>query len=145
MNAMANRISGTVRQHTVEFTGYLLASLLALAVDYSCYWFLAGNHILSQPTAAVIGYLIGLIVAYFLIAERVFKDGWLKNKKYYELILFLVSGILGAILTYLAVFLYGYIIRENIHEAKIFAIGLSFTGVYAFRKLVVFRRRGMKR
>lgn len=138
---MISRFSSNAKQHAVEFIGYLLASLLALAVDYSCYWFLAENHILSQPTAAVVGYLIGLIVAYLLIAGRIFQDGWLKNKKHYELMLFLVSGILGTALTYLAVLLYGHIIRENVHEAKIVAIGVSFTGVYAFRKLVVFRRK----
>ena len=127
------------RLKPVEFIKYTLASALAFAVDYACYWFLVRNQLLDLPKAAVIGYITGLVVAYFLIATRVFKDGRLKDRKSIEAFLFLLSGLLGIMLTYLSVTVVVLIFGERINLAKFTAVGVSFIGVYLFRKLYVFR------
>jgi len=89
--------------------------------------------------ASVFGYLFGMIVAYILIRDNVFNDGWLEDKKKLEFMLFLLSGLLGLALTYGSVRCVVYMIGERINLAKLVAVGVSFVGVYFFRKFVVFR------
>jgi len=133
------------RNHVIEFRKYLLASAQALVVDYGCYWVLATNGLMSLPLAAVAGYSAGLVVAYFLIAEKVFKDGWLNHNKKLEFLLFVTSGLWGILLTYITVWTFILIIGERINMAKLTAVVVSFVGVYIFRKLVVFRSKQHKR
>ena len=128
------------RQNVVEFIKYTLASALALVVDYGCYWLLVSNKLLDLPKAAVVGYIAGLVVAYFLIADRVFKDGWLKDKKRLEALLFFISGMLGILLTYLTVKVAILLFGERLNIVKISAVFISFTGIYFFRKFIVFKR-----
>jgi putative flippase GtrA len=125
--------------YSLEFLRYVLVSALALIVDYGCYWILASNQLLDLPKAAVVGYTVGLIIAYFLIADRVFQNGWLKDKKHIEAFLFLLSGLLGIILTYIVVKVVLLIFGERINLAKLIAVGVSFIGVYIFRKFYVFK------
>ena len=124
----------------LEFAKYVSASAAALLVDYGVYWLIARKELLTLPQAAVVGYLAGLVVAYFLISGRIFKEGWLKSKKIYELLLFVGSGLLGTAITYGTVKLYVLLVGTDINQAKFAAIVVSFFSVYGFRKWVVFRR-----
>ncbi|MGB8227436.1 MAG: GtrA family protein [Sedimentisphaerales bacterium] len=129
------------RENAIEFRKYFFASAQALAVDYGCYWLLASNGLMSLPSAAVTGYSAGLVVAYFLIADKVFKNGWLNKNKKLEFLLFVASGLLGILLTYVTVWTFIQIIGERINMAKLSAVVASFVGVYIFRKLVVFKSK----
>ena len=129
------------RNNAIEFRKYLFASAQALVVDYGCYWLLATNDLMSLPSAAVTGYSAGLVVAYFLIADKVFKDGWLNKSKKLEFLLFVASGLLGILLTYATVWTFILIIGERVNMAKLSAVVVSFVGVYIFRKLVVFKSK----
>jgi putative flippase GtrA len=129
------------RNNAIEFRKYLFASAQALVVDYGCYWLLATNDLMSLPSAAVTGYSAGLVVAYFLIADKVFKDGWLNKSKKLEFLLFVASGLLGILLTYATVRTFILIIGERVNMAKLSAVVVSFVGVYIFRKLVVFKSK----
>ena len=136
---MANK---DVIRHMVainEFTKYFAASAIALLADYATYWLVAQSHFVELANAAVIGYITGLVIAYYLISGRVFEDGWLKERRISEAILFAVSGALGIALTYGSVVLYISMLGKSIHGAKIFAIVISFVCVYLFRKWIVFR------
>jgi len=123
-----------------EFTSYFLVSAIALCVDYASYYILAVNRLLDLPKASVVGYAIGLVVSYVLISGRVFTDGWLRNKKHYELILFFISGLFGIAITYLTVKLFVMVFGERIYLAKFTAVGVSFICVYLVRKYFVFKK-----
>lgn len=129
------------RGNVTEFRKYLFASAQALVVDYGCYWLLATNGLMSLPSAAVTGYSAGLVVAYFLVADKVFKDGWLNKSKKLEFLLFVVSGLWGILLTYATVWTVILMVGERINMAKLSAVVVSFVGVYIFRKLIVFKSR----
>jgi len=120
-----------------EFVKYTLASAIALIVDYASYILLVKSIGMSLPSAAVAGYTIGLILAYFLISKKVLSNSRYKEQKR-QFVLFLVSGALGVGLTYsssaIAIALWGNVL----HIAKLAAVTVSFFGVYLFRKLVVF-------
>jgi len=122
-----------------EFLKYSLASFIALIVDYTTYLIFLKFNIFSIEKAAVTGYLVGLLVAYFLISKKVFNEGWLKHNPKYEILLFALSGILGITLTYFSVSVYVQYFDENIHNAKIMAVLISFSCVFLFRKFYVFK------
>ncbi len=128
-------------QSPIEFLKYTLASALALVIDYGCYWILVTNRLLDLPKSAVVGYTAGLVTAYFLIAGKVFKDGWMRDQKRIEVFMFLISGLLGIALTYFTVKLVTLLFGERINLAKICAVGVSFIGVYIVRKNFVFRKK----
>lgn len=138
---MSNLYRFAVRLNIGEFLLYAWASALALIVDYGCYWFLVASNILSLPQAAVAGYIVGLVLAYFLITRKVFRDGWLRGKRFYEALLFAISGLIGVILTYSTVKLYIAFFGEDVYVAKLLAVSISFSGVYFFRKFFVFKQQ----
>lgn len=109
-------------------------------IDYLFYLVLAFAFYVSLPTAAVAGYAMGLLVAYFFIAYKVMNDGWLSDRRHYEAILFLISGLLGMLLTYCSASALLGLIGDRTHFIKLGAAGVSFFGVYLFRLVVVFRR-----
>lgn len=125
-----------------EFLKYFAASAIALMVDYVIYWMIVKSYLMGLTGAATVGYMGGLVVAYFLISEKVFSDGWLKERRAYEVLLFFISGLLGIALTYISVAMYVVLFGESIHGAKLFAVAISFACVYLFRKFFVFRSVG---
>lgn len=137
---MANENASSAKLHAVEFTFYFLSSTVALLVDYGSYRLLVGHHLLGLPQAAATGYAIGLIAAYFIITAKVFTDGWLRENRVAEALLFSLSGALGIALTFLTVTLYVSMIGEHVNSAKTVAVVVSFIGVYLFRKFVVFKK-----
>lgn len=130
-----------VRRLFLRFPSYVVASALALAIDYSMYWFLASHAGVKLEVAAVAGYLTGLVAAYFMISRKVFADGWLREKRHAEALLFALSGLLGVSLTYITIYLYVQIVGEQMHGAKLVAVAVSFFSVFVFRKFAVFGAR----
>jgi putative flippase GtrA len=126
-------------KHAEEFIKYFIVSFFAVLIDYLSYWFFFKKKLFPQIYAGSLGYLTGLIFAYFLIKRFVFKKTWLEHKKTTEVLLFFISGAIGIITTFLTIFLYQKIVLEQSHMAKIIATPTSFTIVYFFRKLYVFK------
>ena len=124
----------------IEFVKYVAASATALALDYLIYLAAVQYFSTGLPSAAALGYLGGLVLAYFVIGKGVFKNGWLKNKKTIEALLFLCSGLLGIAITYVTVTVFVSLFGPRLNEAKITAIICSFFSVYLFRKFCVFRK-----
>ncbi|WP_164084919.1 GtrA family protein [Pseudazoarcus pumilus] len=126
-----------------EFSAYFACSAAALGVDYATYWTVARNTAASLEWAAVIGYGVGMVVAYALLIRFVFPQGWLRSRRKLEATLFALTGLLGLLLTYVSVALVVSLLGEHLHTAKIVAAGVSFTGVFVVRKLVVFRSEAL--
>lgn len=124
-----------------EFANYFLASLLSLIFDFFIYWTLANKFQLRLSYAAAFGYIMGLMVAYYLISKYIFTNGWLNNNKMKEYLLFLFSGFVGVIITFMSVELYVMTFEDNLYTAKLFATGFSFIIVFLFRKFIVFKTR----
>ena len=118
---------------------YICVSAISLVADYLIYYTLVVKAMISASAASVLGYSFGLIVAYVLIRNRVFKNGWLENQKKIEFLLFVLSGVLGMVLTYGTVRCVIDVTGDCVNLAKFFAVMVSFVVVYLFRKLVVFR------
>lgn len=119
---------------------YSFFSFLALLVDYSVYFYLAILNIFSIEVAGVIGYSVGLVLAYFLIKKNVFINRKYNDDQFKEVMLFIFSGLIGIMSTYLTMYTYSYVYGEQINEAKLFAVLTSFFIVYFFRKKIIFEK-----
>jgi putative flippase GtrA len=119
---------------------YFIASLVALAVDYSIYLLLLGTAAgLSRAQAAAPAYIAGAVVHYFASRRFVFPEGWLHRRQWGEFALFILSGLFGAALTSGIVWAVSAIPGAGIHWPKITAIAVTFAATYAVRKYLVFR------
>jgi putative flippase GtrA len=126
-------------KHINEFIKYLIVSCALVIIDYSAYRGIFATQVFSKASSGTISYLIGLFISYFILKKYVFVGKIIKKKTHNEFLLFLVSGILGAGITYTTIRLYEAIVTSNGHLAKILAMGVSFFIVYLFRKLLVFK------
>tara|TARA_R110002049_G_scaffold17654_7_gene68265 strand:- start:522 stop:1016 length:495 start_codon:yes stop_codon:yes gene_type:complete len=140
----ARPVIARLRDTTLEFSGYFACSAAALGIDYATYWIIARHSAIRLEWAAVIGYAIGLLVAYILLKRFVFPRGWLQRRRKIEALLFALSGLLGLLLTYVSVTMFVSLLGEHLHAAKIVAAGVSFAGVFIVRKLVVFRSTALR-
>jgi len=73
------------------------------------------------------------------MAGKVFNNDWLEDKKHLEVLLFIISGLIGITPAYFSVLLYGYLYGENFFNAKLVATMIRLVAVYLFRKLFVFK------
>lgn len=127
----------------MEFLKYTAASAVALGLDYSVYWALAGWFGVSIGAAAAIGYGAGLLLAYLLLSNGVFPRRWLAGRRGIEVALFALSGAIGLVLTYVTATLVDRLAGGNLHAAKLSAVAASFVSVYLIRKFIVFRQPGL--
>jgi len=127
-------------QHVPQATRYTAASGIGLLVDCAAYLLLLGWTALAVPLAAAAAYGAGLFASYWLITHFVFKDGWLRGHRILEAALFVLSGGLGMVLTYVTSALYLMILGSSALLAKLAAILVSFTVVYLCRAAFIFRR-----
>ena len=123
----------------LELLKYTAASGMALALDYSVYWLLAGPFGVSIGISAMAGYAIGMLLAYLLMTFGVFSNTDGRRRRAAEAMLFIVSGMLGLGLTYVVATTVSLLTDENLHAAKLAAVAVSFVAVYLFRRFVVFR------
>jgi putative flippase GtrA len=121
-----------------QFFKYFLVSLICLAIDFSCYLFLFYVLNIYLDISATIGYVVGLIISYFLLTKYVFNSISKKSLKFQlrRIFLFLISGTVGAISTYSVVNIVVVIFGNDIYLAKAMAAVSSFIIVFLFRKFL---------
>ena len=121
------------------FIRYVLVSAIALGYDYIFYMLSIYTFALNIPVAASLSYSLGMLVSYFLMSLYVFTDGWLKERRTFEALLFVLSGIIGAILTYISSYTFVLCFGSQVQLAKITSVVISFFVVFIIRKHFVFR------
>ena len=125
---------GKSHAQVVEFFRYVLISALGLAIDLAVSGFLnfAGLYIsLSSAT----GYFCGLVAIYPAMKKFVFLAHVTAR---HTLHLYLGSGIVGTVTTFLLSGFLGDILHLPFLVAKGVAVCGSFFSVYLLRKFVVF-------
>ena len=120
------------------FLRYLFVSAICLVIDYIV--FFVGSFVLgfAVEVSAVLGYLVGLVVAFLLMVSHVFDKASRRASQSIELFLFLISGGLGIGLTYIVTLTVVTIMPSSVVIPKLAATVVSFVSVYLFRKKVVF-------
>jgi putative flippase GtrA len=133
----APRIAGLLH----EGGRYLLASVIALGVDYVllvALTELAGLHYL---VSSAISYSLGALVHYRLCVWLVFRVRRLTDRRA-EFAAFFATGLLGLAVTQAALWLCVSGLGLSYLLGKVAATGASFTVGYVIRKLWLFTRIG---
>lgn len=118
---------------------YLLASVLALAVDVGSFLILLQAGIGAAPASAL-GYSIGIVAHWLLSSRTVFVSGVVTQGpgRTRQKVLFVMSALLGLALTTGIV---GLVSSGGADPrlAKLIAIAVSFAATWLLRERVVFR------
>lgn len=121
-----------------EFIRYFGCSALALALDAGLFGL--GLYVgLAYSVAAAIGFIAGLVLAYFLSVRFVFRDRRLADERT-EFVVFACVGVGGLVLTELLLWL--LIGQSHWHPAiaKLVAAGIVFGFNFGARKVLLFTK-----
>ena len=124
--------------HRFTLSRYLVASVVALAVDVAVYFALVGLN-LSTAIASGVGYSAGIMI-HWLISSQIVFVGKVREgiAKHLQRALFAGSALLGLGITVGVVAILSNI-GSDPATAKLVAIIVSFIAVYAVRKWGVFK------
>lgn len=122
-----------------EFTRYFACSAAALATDFGLYA-LAMRLGFGWSTAAAVGFIAGLWIAYTLSVRFVFRDRSVSDARL-EFALFAAIGFIGLLLT--EVLLWLLVDRAGLSPmlAKVPTAGFVFMFNFAARKFLLFTRQ----
>jgi putative flippase GtrA len=111
----------------------LLASMLAAVVDCAVLFFLVNMTAWERVPAAVVAYLAGAIVQYFLCSWWVFPGA--PQSAAAGFMAFLVLSLFGLVITWMTM-----AVLANVHlcVAKVVALGLAFSWNFLSRKYLLF-------
>ncbi|MBS0481817.1 MAG: GtrA family protein [Proteobacteria bacterium] len=127
------------RAADIVLVRYLLASVLALAVDMGSFLTLLHLGSPAMPAAAV-GYSLGIVAHWLLSSRAVFTEGVARRgpERTRQKAMFVLSALLGLALTTVIVGAASHIGIDP-RLAKLIAIGTSFTVTWMLRKALIFR------
>lgn len=131
--------SVSVRYKIFEFFRYFFVSLVALVVDFSLYTFFIRVAGVSWFWSASIGFLVGVVVAYFLSIRFVFYERKLRGMPRVETAYFVFVGIFGLGVTQLVLWCGVDLLSQNAELSKLVAAGLTFCFNYLIRKNILFK------
>ena len=122
----------------VQFLRYFLVATAAFTVDFGTYTILVKVAHAHPVVAATIGFTLGIIVNYLLSIRWVF-DKRARSAKY-ELMVFVIIGVIGLVLTDFIVWLIAVEAQEDELLAKIVATAIVFFWNFGARKFILFNK-----
>lgn len=120
-----------------EILLYLAVSALAWLVDVAVLYFAAMQLDMPHYLAAAVGYLVGLLVHYVLSVRYVFVYRRMAGQWRTELLIYLLSGLLGVALSAGIVHV-GSLLGLRLIISKLIATGVTFIAVFGVRKIALF-------
>ena len=123
-----------------QVSRYAVVSVLALALDFAVYLAIA-NAGTKPVLAGVAGYALGMLLHFSLSTRFVFKRKDVAKTETRLFLEFIVSGIVGMIITAGVIAVGTDMLRLSPLLAKVFAVVMSFMAVFVLRKSVVFAKR----
>lgn len=121
-----------------ESARYLVASVVALAVDVAAYTLLVQAGVVPSGAGAA-GYLVGLLVHYRLSAAWVFPGA--DRRMVPTLAKFVASGLIGLVTTAAIIAALTMSGLAGAFVAKAIAVAVSFVAVFLIRRIYVFAVR----
>lgn len=121
-----------------EFFRYFFVSVAALAADFFTFSFGIRVLNISWPLSATLGFVLGVLVAYFLSVRFVFASRKLRKTPLKELLIFSAVGLAGLSLTQLTLWIGIELLQFNPEFSKICAAGFTFFFNFLVRKLMLF-------
>ena len=121
-----------------EFFRYFFVSGIALFADFFVFSLSIRLLGISWPLSATIGFIFGVLVAYYLSIRFVFRKRKLGKAPKKELFIFAGVGLAGLVLTQLILWIGIELLQINQEFSKIIAAGFTFLFNFFIRKFVLF-------
>jgi putative flippase GtrA len=118
---------------------YLLASAVALALDYGLLVGLTEWFHVHYLASAAIGYVAGLVVTYGLSVTLVFRERRLTSRRL-EFLGFAAIGLVALGLNEVVMKTFVEVLRFDYRLAKVPAAGIGFVFNFASRRLILFSK-----
>jgi len=123
---------------TREFIRYFIASLAALAVDFSALAYLTSGLGIDYLISAAIAFFLGLVTVYVLSVLWVFDQRSIRTPLV-EFLVFAAIGAAGLLLNEIALWLLTGVFGMFYLVSKCLSVVLVFTWNYIARKFLLFR------
>ncbi len=120
-----------------QFIGYVFVGGVAFVIDFAALWFFTDMMGINYLYSAVIGFILGLLVNYFLSIYWVFGERKVKSARK-EFIIFTVIGIIGLGVNELILWFFTDVRGVYYLHSKIIATGIVFIWNFVARKVVLF-------
>lgn len=118
---------------------YLVASVVALAVDAGLYIALIRIAHVHYLAAAPAGYAVGILIIYLLSTRWVFSSRRLISVRS-EFFIFTLIGIVGLLLNQLVIYVCVEALSTSFELAKLVSAAIVFGVNFGGRKLILFTR-----
>jgi len=122
----------------VEFLRYFLVSIVSLGIDFFLLYILTSVAGIYYLFSAVLSYLAGLFVNYFLSTYWVFSKRKLKSRTT-EFSVFALIGLAGLGVNELLMWVFTGVLLLNYLVSRIFSAGIGYVWKYFVRKYLLFR------
>lgn len=123
-----------------RFLRYTGVNLVTVTVDYAI--FLGITHHYDTPTrASIVAYLVALVLNYWLSKRFVFGTDGSHKSEHRLFIEFVVTGLLGLVLTAVVTGIGVHALAWSPAKAKTVAVLICFVVLYAIRSRLVFTPR----
>ena len=130
-----------VRRLLPQVSRYTIVSALALALDACVLTTLTSGFGLGAAAAGVIGYSLGMVLHFALSQHFVFDMTAIAKSRLRLFGEFAATGVVGLAVTAVILWLATDIAGVPALVAKVAAVGVSFVGVFALRRTIVFSAR----
>lgn len=117
---------------------YIIASVASLSIDVATFFTLMTTGV-RPGLAAGVGYGTGIGVHWILSSWLVFDDANTRTLTFHQLLLFILSGFVGLLLT-ISIIEMATIFGIDPRPAKLLAVAVSFQTVWLMRRYIVFPR-----
>jgi len=122
----------------IQVFRYVLAGALAYGLDYCSLIVFVEIVKIHYLTAALVAFLIGAVTSYILNVRWVF-DSRTFNNKYYEILIFVVIGVVGLIMNQCIIWFFTENASFHYLFSKLVATMIVFVWNFFARKYILFR------
>ena len=135
--ALAQRLTARLGAISGEFWRYLLASVIALGLDFGLLWLLTEKAGLHYLTSSALSYSAGAVLHYVISVTLVFRERRLADRRM-EFAGFFAIGLLGLAANQLVMKLAVDGLGQSYLLGKVAATGVSFVLTFVTRRAVLF-------
>ncbi len=122
----------------IEFFRYFFVAVSALATDFMVLFVLTHFFHVHYLVSAVVSYLSGMVVNYFLSIVWVFRTRRFNDRRK-ELFIFFTIGIIGLGVNEFLMWLFTDVLLLYYMISRIISAGVGYVWKYIARKLILFK------
>ena len=129
----------SIQNFIKKISKYGSVSVITMLLDFFLLYLIDYMPSLPRAGISIFTYLLGSTLGYFLNKKYVFSPGWLKNRRNFELMLYIATGILGSLVTGMLFYFTATLGITNIVFQKMISAPISFIVVFLFRNYIIFK------